>query len=94
MRDRSTDCFSRPTGSRICVDCGWTFPAFHGASTYLHRPVRIYHGVPESSGLYNYAIAGRDRDCRSWPGIAKWNWSGSHGNRCTPDPDYDWALPR
>ena len=34
-----------------------TYPAFHGASSYLHRPVHIYHGVPESSGLYNYAIA-------------------------------------
>ena len=32
--------------------------AFHGASSYLHRPVPIYHVVPESSGLYNYAISG------------------------------------
>ena len=58
LGDRSTACFSRPTGSGTCVDCGWTLPAFHGASSYLHRPVYIYHDVPESSGLYNYAIAG------------------------------------
>jgi GPI mannosyltransferase 3 len=70
-------------------------PAFHGASTYLHRPVHIYHDVPESSGFYNYAIArvgsglpvvARDRDMELVR-VAR-------GIRCTPDPDYDWRLPR
>ena len=72
-----------------------TYPAFHGASTYLHRPARIYHGVPESSGLYNYAIA------RAGSGLPVVVREGEmelvrvgHGNGCTPDPDYDWALPR
>jgi GPI mannosyltransferase 3 len=69
-------------------------PAFHGASSYLHRPARIYHGVPESSGLYNYAIAragsglpvvARDRDMELVR-VA--------GNGCKPDPGYDWRLPR
>jgi hypothetical protein len=76
-----------------------TYPAFHGASTYLHRPARIYHGVPESSGLYNYAIArvgsgmpvvlrdGEMELVRVANGIA-------HGTGCAPDPGYDWALPR
>jgi hypothetical protein len=70
-------------------------PAFHGASTYLHRPVHIYHGVPESSGFYNYAIAGkgsglpvvaRDREMELVRVLP--------GSRCRPDPDYDWRLPR
>jgi phosphatidylinositol glycan class B len=68
-------------------------PAFHGASTYLHRPVHIYHDVPESSGLYNYAIArvgsglpvvARDRDMELVRVTAK---------GCKPDPGYDWRLP-
>jgi len=82
----------RPDVCGLRVD---TFHAFHGASTYLHRPARIYHGVPESSGLYNYAIA------RAGSGLRVVAREGEmelvkvgHGNGCTPDPDYDWALPR
>ena len=54
-----------------------TYPAFHGASTYLHRPAHIYHGVPESRASTTTPLPGRDRDCRSWPRRARWNWSGS-----------------
>jgi hypothetical protein len=70
-----------------------TWPAFHGASSYLHRRVRIYHDVPESSGLYNYAIAkagsglpvvARDREME----LVR----VAHVTRCRPDPGYDWRL--
>jgi len=73
------------------------YAAFHGASTYLHRRVRIYHDfvdVPESSGLYNYAIAkagsglpvvARDHD------MELVNVAQVTG--CAPDPGYDWNLP-
>lgn len=69
-------------------------PAFHGASSYLHRQVGIYRGVPEDSGLYNYAIVNRlsrlpvvarDRDMR----LVKVPYMTT----CKPDPGYDWALP-
>jgi hypothetical protein len=71
-----------------------TFPAFHGASTYLHRPVHIYHGVPESSGLYNYAIA---RAGSGWPIVARdrgVELVRVTANGCRPDPRFDWTLPR
>jgi hypothetical protein len=71
-----------------------TSPAFHGASSYLHRPARIYHGVPENSGLYNYAIA---RPGSGWPVVARdrgVELVRVRGNGCKPDPRYDWALPR
>jgi GPI mannosyltransferase 3 len=70
------------------------FPAFHGASTYLHLPVPIYYNVDESSGFYNYAIArsgsglrvvARDRDME----LVR----VSEGTRCRPDHHYDWRLP-
>jgi hypothetical protein len=70
-------------------------PAFHGASTYLHRPVYIYHDVPESSGLYNYAIA---RAGSGLPVVARDHDMElvrvARGTRCKPDPGYDWRLPR
>jgi phosphatidylinositol glycan class B len=83
---------SQPDLCGLRVD---TYAAFHGASSYLHRPVHIYHGVPESSGLYNYAIAragsglpvvARDRDME----LVR----VEGGTRCRPDPGYDWRLPR
>jgi GPI mannosyltransferase 3 len=72
-----------------------TYPAFHGASTYLHRPARIYHGVPESSGLYNYAIIEAGSGL---PVVAREGGMElvrvAQGPHCARDPDYDWALPR
>jgi hypothetical protein len=82
----------RPDLCGLRVD---TYPAFHGASTYLHRNVHIYHGVPQNSGLYNYAVTragsglpvvARDRDMELVR-IAL-------GTHCKLDPGYDWALPR
>ncbi len=71
-----------------------TYPAFHGASSYLHRPARIYHEVPESSRLYNYAIA---RAGSGLPVVARdgdMELVRVGANGCKPDPGYDWALPR
>ena len=76
-------------GLRVDTDA-----AFHGASSYLHRPARIYHGVPQSSGLYNYAIAGSGS---GFPVVARdgdMELVRVAGNGCKPDPGYDWRLPR
>jgi hypothetical protein len=70
-----------------------TQAAFHGASSYLHRSVGIYHDVPESSGLYNFAIAkaGSGRPVLARDGgmelvrIAR-------PTGCMPDPHYDWVI--
>jgi hypothetical protein len=70
-----------------------TYPAFHGATSYLHRRVPIYHGVDESSGLYNYAIAkagsglpvvARDREME----LVRL----ADVTRCRVDYRYDWEL--
>ena len=70
-----------------------TYPAFHGASSHLHRRVPIYHDVDETSGLYNYAIAkagsglpvvARDREME----LVR----VAHVTRCRPDYGYDWEL--
>jgi hypothetical protein len=72
-----------------------THAAFHGASSYLHRPVRIYHGVPAESELYNYAIA---RTGSGLPVVARDGGMElvnlSTVTRCRPDPTYAWDLPR
>jgi hypothetical protein len=66
--------------------------AFHGASSYLHRPVPIYNLAAESTGLYNYSITAagtglpvvaRDHDMEL---IKVQNTS------CKPDYRYDWRL--
>jgi hypothetical protein len=68
-------------------------PAFHGASTYLHLPVPIYYDVAESSGLYNYAIAGAGS---GWPVVARDHEMElvrvAAGTHCRPDHRYDWRL--
>jgi hypothetical protein len=72
-------------------------PAFHGAFTYLHRRVHIYHDlrdVPPSSGLYNYAIASAGS---GWPVVARDGGMElvriADVLRCKADPAYDWDLP-
>jgi hypothetical protein len=71
--------------------------AFHGAFTYLHRRVHIYHDVrdvPASSGLYNYAITSAGS---GWPVVARDGEmelvKTADVTRCKVDPGYDWDLP-
>ena len=70
-----------------------TYPAFHGASSYLHRRVPIYHGVDERFGFYNYAIAkagsglpvvARDREME----LVR----VAQVTRCRIDYGYNWEL--
>jgi phosphatidylinositol glycan class B len=70
-----------------------TYPAFHGATSYLHRRVPIYHDVDESSGLYNYAIS------KAGSGLPVLARDGemelvrlTHVTRCRVDYHYDWEL--
>jgi hypothetical protein len=71
--------------------------AFHGAFTYLHRRVHIYHDfndVPPSSGLYNYAIINRGS---GWPVVRRDGEMElvriADVTICNADPGYDWDLP-
>jgi hypothetical protein len=70
-----------------------TYPAFHGAASYLHRRVPIYHDVDESSGLYNYAIA---KAGSGFPVVARDREMElvriTHVTRCRVDYEYDWEL--
>jgi hypothetical protein len=70
-----------------------TYSAFHGASSYLHRRVPIYHDVDESSGLYNYAImkAGSGSPVVARDGEMELVRVAAV-IKCRPDYRYDWEL--
>ena len=68
-------------------------PAFHGASTYLHLPVPIYHDVDPSAGFYNYAIVPAGSGLRAVASDHDMELVRIAGIRCKPDHRYNWRLP-